>query len=105
MRRETATRGHPVVVDDAQGPEPHVVGIVIMAEREGVPAVEPAEVCATAIGRPPDLELHDVLHCREASLAPAMALNWVPGAGGTTQWQPTDCFRPGNSQPGDAPLR
>ncbi len=44
VRREAAARRHAVLVDDAQRPEVHVGGVVIVAEREGVAAVEPAEI-------------------------------------------------------------
>jgi CO/xanthine dehydrogenase FAD-binding subunit len=39
-----ATQGRPIVIDDAQGPEAHMLRIAVIAEREGVAAVEPAHV-------------------------------------------------------------
>src|SRR3989442_1569597 len=40
---------HAIIVDHSQGAEPHVGGVVVVAEREGVPAVEPAPVGAAAL--------------------------------------------------------
>ncbi|MPM89429.1 hypothetical protein SDC9_136538 [bioreactor metagenome] len=51
MGAETGTGCHPVVVDHAQGGHTHVCGVVVAAEREGVVAVEPAEVGMAAVGR------------------------------------------------------
>src|SRR5690606_4723047 len=50
VRRETAARLHPVLVDHAQRAEAHPRGIVVMPERERVPAVEPAGAHAAALG-------------------------------------------------------
>src|SRR5258705_4847908 len=44
MGVESAAGLDPVLVDDPQGTEAHVLGIVILAEREGVAAVQPSEV-------------------------------------------------------------
>src|SRR5258708_4435932 len=46
---EPGARPDPVLVDDAQRAEAHVLGIVIVAEREGVAAVEPSEVGDAAL--------------------------------------------------------
>src|SRR3546814_20971590 len=40
---------HPVLVDHAQVAESHMGGITITAEREGVPAVQPADVRPAAL--------------------------------------------------------
>src|SRR5690606_15725594 len=42
VRREPAARGHPVLVDHPQRAEAHPRRVVVMPERERVPAVEPA---------------------------------------------------------------
>src|SRR5439155_15590570 len=39
---------HAIIIDHPQGSEPHVRRVVVLAEREGVPAVEPAPVRAAA---------------------------------------------------------
>ena len=49
-----------VLVDHAQRPEAHVPRIVIVAERERVPAGEPAELGDSALGRFADLQ-HGVM--------------------------------------------
>ena len=41
--RKAAARRDAILVDDAQRPEADVLGIVVMAEREAVFGVEPAE--------------------------------------------------------------
>src|SRR4051812_14470156 len=41
VRREARPGNHAVLVDHAQGTEAHMRGIVIMAERKAVAAVEP----------------------------------------------------------------
>src|SRR5262249_57647980 len=43
MGPEAAPGIDDVVVDDSQGAEPHVAGVVVVAEREGGPAVQPVE--------------------------------------------------------------
>src|SRR5438128_312742 len=48
---EPLPRAHPVLVDDAQRPEAHLFWIVIVTERERVPAVEPPEVGGAAFRR------------------------------------------------------
>ena len=42
---------HAILVDHAQRAEAHVVGVVIVAEREGVAAVQPAEIGDAALCR------------------------------------------------------
>ena len=49
VRRKSRAGRDAVVVDDAQRAEPHVVGIVIVAEREGVAAVEPVQFGPPAV--------------------------------------------------------
>ena len=49
MRWEAATPGDFVVIDHTQWAKSHVLGIVILAKRERVPAVEPAEVGVAAL--------------------------------------------------------
>ena len=51
MRGEAAARRDPVLVDHPQRAEAHPVRVVVMPERKGVPAVEPAHFDATAFGR------------------------------------------------------
>jgi hypothetical protein len=60
---------HHVVVDHPQGTEAHVPGVVVLAEREGVPGVEPAvvEVAAFPGGTPRD---HDLGSFRRAATVP-----------------------------------
>jgi hypothetical protein len=48
VRPESLSRLDAVLVDDAQRTEAHVRGVVVLAERERVPAVEPAEIGAAA---------------------------------------------------------
>src|SRR5262245_4321580 len=54
MRPEPLSWLHPVVVDDAEDPEPHLLRVVIVTERKRVPAVEPAEIRSSSILRAPD---------------------------------------------------
>src|SRR5439155_24155370 len=49
--REAVAGLHAVLVDHAQGAEPHVARIVVFAERKRVRGVEPAEVEMAAVGR------------------------------------------------------
>ena len=49
MGGKAATARDAVIVDDTQRPEAHVVRVVILAERERVAAVEPAEVGLSAL--------------------------------------------------------
>ena len=49
MGSEAAFGGDAVVIDHAQRAEAHVVGVVVLAEREGVAAVEPAELAVEAV--------------------------------------------------------
>jgi hypothetical protein len=49
VARETGAGSHPVLVDDAQGTETHVRGVVVVRERERVAAVEPAERSAASV--------------------------------------------------------
>ena len=44
MRPETLAGLDGVIVDHAQRPEPHLIGIVVVAERERVPGVEPVDL-------------------------------------------------------------
>src|SRR6185295_15245453 len=46
---EPAARPHPVLVDHAQRAEAHMLRVVVVAEGEAVPAVEPAEVGDAAL--------------------------------------------------------
>jgi hypothetical protein len=41
VRAEAHARLHPVLVDDAQRPEAHVLGVVVVGEGEAVEGVEP----------------------------------------------------------------
>jgi hypothetical protein len=53
MLAEAGTRCDPILVDHTQGSKTHEARVVIFAERERVPAFEPAKVCRTAIlGKP-----------------------------------------------------
>ena len=54
MGGEAAARRHPVLVDHPELPEAHVVGVVIVAERERVAGVQPPEVETTPLARLPD---------------------------------------------------
>src|SRR6266508_1533571 len=51
MRAEPLARADPVLVDHAQRPKAHVLWIVVITERERVPAVEPPEVGGAALFR------------------------------------------------------
>jgi hypothetical protein len=52
VRLETSTRPNAILVDHAQDTEAHMLRIVILAEGEGMPAVEPTEVgYAACFGR------------------------------------------------------
>src|SRR5271166_6488658 len=50
MRIEAGAGPYAVLVDHPQRPETHVLGVVIMAGREGVAAVEPAEIFGSSLG-------------------------------------------------------
>ena len=50
VRAEAAARGDAVLVDDAQVAEAHVARVVVVGEREAVPALEPAVVGVAAFG-------------------------------------------------------
>src|SRR5262249_54639403 len=60
VRAEAAAGGDAVVVEDAQAAEAHVLGVVVVGERERVPAVEPAEDCLSPPARGSDAD-HGVL--------------------------------------------
>src|SRR5262249_25020836 len=49
VRAETRARLHAVIVDDAQRTEAHVLGIVVVGEREAVIRVEPAVLGVPAL--------------------------------------------------------
>src|ERR1700720_665743 len=49
MGWETAARRDPVLVDYAQGPEAHPLGIGVIAETESVARLQPAVVAAAAV--------------------------------------------------------
>jgi hypothetical protein len=51
VRAEARSRLDPVVVDHAQAAKAHVARVVVLAERERVPAVEPAPVGPAAVLR------------------------------------------------------
>src|SRR5437867_6104539 len=51
MLTESLASLHYVIVDDAQGSKAHVIGIEIVAERERVPAVQPAKLGLPALAR------------------------------------------------------
>ena len=55
---EALARRDAIVVDHAQRAEPHVRGIVILAERERVSAVEPVDLRAAARGGGSDDDAH-----------------------------------------------
>ncbi len=55
---EATARCNTVVVDDPQGAKSHVFRVVVIAEREGVATIEPAEVCPAAFARTSHNELH-----------------------------------------------
>jgi hypothetical protein len=46
---KAAARRNAVVIDHPQRAEPHVGGVVVLAERERVAAVEPAEIGTAAV--------------------------------------------------------
>ena len=48
---EPGAGAHPILVDDPQRSKPHVLWIVVMAKREGVPAVEPAVIRVPPLAR------------------------------------------------------
>src|SRR5262249_49804808 len=56
VRAEAGARLHAVVVDHTQRAEAHVLRVVVVPEREGVAAVEPAELRAAALVRRSDLD-------------------------------------------------
>ena len=64
VRIESAGGLDPVLVDDAQGSEAHEARIVVVAERERVAAVQPAEVRAAAICRSTNIQHDDLLQNR-----------------------------------------
>src|SRR5208283_4348354 len=63
---EPASRLNDVVVDHAERTEPHVLGIVVVGERERVTAVEPAVIGVSASKRGTDGERHLDLRTRRA---------------------------------------
>jgi hypothetical protein len=64
---EPAARPNPILIDDPQGPEAHMVGIVVMAEGEAVTAVEPTQVHVSAFRRGS--------HCNHGNLRGMFALS------------------------------
>jgi hypothetical protein len=48
MRAETLPGLHPVLVDDPQRAEAHVPAVMVFTKGKSVPAVQPAEIGATA---------------------------------------------------------
>ena len=56
VRAEAAAGRDAVVVDDAQRAEPHVRRVVVVAEGERVPAVEPTDARAPALGAATNLD-------------------------------------------------
>src|SRR5512132_2969197 len=51
VRLETATWLNAILVDHAQDAEAHMLRIIVLAEGEGMPAVEPTEIgCAARFG-------------------------------------------------------
>ena len=73
---EALGRLHAVLVDDPEGPEAHVLGVVVVGEGEGVVAVEPA-----VVGVAPLVALANLDHGREDLTQPgAKARRW-PGNG------------------------
>src|SRR6266850_2233052 len=69
MRAESLPWLHGVVVDHAQRAEPHVFGVVVVAEREGVPGIEPTGVGVEAVAGLAQLD-HSVLRLRGLRLLP-----------------------------------
>ncbi len=61
VRAEAHAGLHPVLVDDPQRAEAHMLGVVIIGEREAVEAVEPAVVLMTAGFGRTNGNRHDVL--------------------------------------------
>ena len=49
VRRKSRAGRDAIVIDDPQGTEPHVVGVVVVPEREGVAALEPAQFGLPAV--------------------------------------------------------
>ena len=49
MGPKAAAAGHPVVVDHPQGSKAHVCGVVVVAKRETVMGIEPAEISVATI--------------------------------------------------------
>src|SRR5690606_19464438 len=77
MRRKPAARRDTVFVDHAQRPETHPPGVVVMAERKRVPAVEPSGVDVAAFGTGPDYAHGSGLSLRPLRLpAQPQALRW-----------------------------
>jgi hypothetical protein len=58
VRRETHPRVDEVLVDDPQGPETHVGGVVIIGEAEAVPGHQPAVIGEPTLLRAAHCELH-----------------------------------------------
>src|SRR5208282_6408591 len=52
MGRETRAGADAILVDYAQRAKSHLAGIVVVAKRESVAAVEPVDLCASAVGGP-----------------------------------------------------
>ena len=50
VRAEAFARLDAILVDDAQRPEPHEAGIVVIGKRKRVAAIEPAVLRTTALG-------------------------------------------------------
>ena len=63
MFRKPAALDDAIIVDHAQWTKPHMPGIVILAERERMPAVEPTEIGPAAVVGFPDRECHRCLQC------------------------------------------
>jgi hypothetical protein len=67
VRAEARPGADPVVIDHPERPETHVRRVVVIAERERVPAVEPTPVRAPCLARGSDLN-HGVSFRTSAAL-------------------------------------
>ena len=98
MRAEAAPRIHEVLVDDAQRAEAHVLGVVVVREREGVERVEPAVIGVAALGSGSMDEHPDLLFGSVLDVGPTPRdSSRDQASGGIVSW--TKCVTRGGSPP------
>src|SRR6185312_5204677 len=79
MAGKSGTRDDPIVIDDAQAPESHVRRIMVIREREGMPAVEPALAALTARHAIAKLDHVCLLLRRSSKCAVGCSPRWAVG--------------------------